>query len=159
MDVNHGIGKNNQLPWQLSSDLKRFKELTMGHHIIMGRKTYESIARKLPGRKMLILSMNPDYEVEGAHVFHSIDEAIRYSEKQGESEVFIIGGGNIFMQTIDYADRLYLTLLNVSVEADVFFPCYDKDEWEVITSEEIDRRRNGDQYSYRYILLERKHLD
>jgi len=155
MDINNGIGKNNVIPWHLSSDLKRFKKLTMGHHIIMGRKTYESIARQLPGRKMLILSTRPAYEVIDGLVFNSILDAVEYSEKQGESELFIIGGGEVFKQSIKLADRIYLTIVEASVDADTFFPDYDEEEWQLIAYEDFNST-NGDQYPYKYKILERK---
>jgi dihydrofolate reductase len=155
MGKNHSIGKNNQLPWHISSDLKRFKQLTMGHHIIMGRKTYESIARKLPGRKMIVLSNRPEYKVEGTVVVNSIEAATQYAEDHGESEVFIIGGGEIFDQSLKYADRLYLSIIDASVDADVYFPFYQDEEWKVLHEEVVDLR-NGDQYPYTFQILERR---
>jgi dihydrofolate reductase len=155
MDNKRGIGKNNQIPWHLSSDLKRFKSLTMGHHIIMGRRTYESIGRQLPGRKMLILSNRPDYEAEGALVFHSIQDTIKYVQDCGESEVFIIGGGEIYEQTIKFADRIYLTMINTSIDTDVYFPEYDEEEWKILQCSAVDQK-NGDEYAYIYQILERK---
>jgi dihydrofolate reductase len=154
MELDRGIGKNNQVPWHVSSDLKRFKKLTMGHHIIMGRKTYESISRQLPGRKMLILSNNPEYEVDGALVFNSLEDAIGFAEDNGESEVFVIGGGEIFEQSMLFADRMYLTIIDASIDSDVYFPPYHDDEWNVVHCESVDLR-NGDQYSYKYKILER----
>jgi dihydrofolate reductase len=155
MDRNRGIGKNNQTPWHISSDLNRFKSLTLGHHIIMGRKTYESIGRQLPGRSMIILSGRPDYVVDGAVVLHSLEDALRYAEAQGESEAFVIGGGDIFEQSMKYADRIYLTSVEASVDADVFFPHFKGEDWETKQDTLIDQR-NGDQYAYRYMILERK---
>jgi dihydrofolate reductase len=155
MGKNHSIGKNNQLPWYISSDLRRFKQLTMGHHIIMGRKTYESIARQLPGRKMIVLSYRPEYKVEGAVVVNSIEAATQYAEDHGESEVFIIGGGEIFDQSLKYADRLYLSIIDASVDADVYFPLYQDEEWNVMHEEVVDLR-NGDQYPYTFQILERR---
>ncbi len=129
MDEKRGIGKNNQLPWSLSDDLKRFKALTMGHHIIMGRKTYESIARLLPGRTMVIVTRNPEYDVVGALVTNSLPMALEIAEKSNESEVFIVGGAEIFAETLPLADRIYLTLVHSNVDADVFFPEFDHDDW------------------------------
>lgn len=129
MDEKRGIGKNNQLPWRLSDDLKRFKALTMGHHIIMGRKTYESIARLLPGRTMVIVTRNPEYDVVGALVTNSLPMALEIAEKSNESEVFIVGGAEIFAETLPLADRIYLTLVHSNVDADVFFPEFDHDDW------------------------------
>lgn len=129
MDEKRGIGKNNQLPWRLSDDLKRFKALTMGHHIIMGRKTYESIARLLPGRTMVIVTRNPEYDVVGALVTNSLPMALEIAEKSNESEVFIVGGAEIFAEALPLADRIYLTLVHSNVDADVFFPEFDHDDW------------------------------
>lgn len=129
MDEKRGIGKNNQLPWSLSDDLKRFKALTMGHHIIMGRKTYESIARLLPGRTMVIVTRNPEYDVVGALVTNSLPMALEIAEKSNESEVFIVGGAEIFAEALPLADRIYLTLVHSNVDADVFFPEFDHDDW------------------------------
>lgn len=155
MSLDHGIGKDKQLPWHISSDLRRFKKLTMGHYIIMGRKTFESIPRQLPGRKMLILSKRADYKSESGIVLNSIDDAVRYAEEQGESEVFIIGGGEIFEQSIIFADRMYLSIIHSYIDADVFFPQYSAEDWNILHQEIIDLR-NGDQYSYTYEILERK---
>lgn len=129
MDEKRGIGKNNQLPWSLSDDLKRFKALTMGHHIIMGRKTYESIARLLPGRTMVIVTRNPEYDVAGALVANSLPMALEIAEKSNESEVFIVGGAEIFTEALPLAERIYLTLVHSNVDADVFFPEFDHDDW------------------------------
>jgi dihydrofolate reductase len=129
MDEKRGIGKNNQLPWRLSDDLKRFKALTMGHHIIMGRKTYESIARLLPGRTMVIVTRNPEYDVVGALVTNSLPMALEIAEKSNESEVFIVGGAEIFTEALPLAERIYLTLVHSNVDADVFFPEFDHDDW------------------------------
>lgn len=129
MDERGGIGKGNRLPWRLSTDLKRFRELTMGHHILMGRKTFESIGRPLPGRHTVIITRNRGLEVEGCSIAHSVDEALRFAEKRGETEAFICGGAAIFAQTIEEADRLYLTEVHAEVEADTFFPDWDRSRW------------------------------
>jgi dihydrofolate reductase len=154
MDVNRGIGKDNGLPWHISSDLRQFKKLTMGHHIIMGRKTYESISKPLLGRVMVILTRSLDYQIEGCVVLHSIEDAIRFARRQGESELFIIGGGDIFDQTIEIADRIYLTKVDASVKADTFFPQINADDWKVVISEYIDNS-DIDQYPYTFQILER----
>lgn len=155
MDVKRGIGKDNDLPWHISSDLRQFKKLTMGHHLLMGRKTYESISKPLPGREMIILTKSRDYKVEGCVVLHSIEGAVRYARRQGESELFIIGGGDIFAQTVDIADRIYLTRVEADVETDTFFPETNNDEWKVIVSEYIDNK-DIDQFPYVFQILERK---
>ncbi len=135
MDQNHGIGYQNRLPWRLSADLKHFKAITMGHHLIMGRKTYESIGRLLPGRTMIVLSRQADYArqlPEGSLLARSLEEALELAEKQGESEVFVIGGGEIFRQALRLADRIYLTRVQAAVQADTFFPGFEEGEWQAV---------------------------
>ena len=129
MDRNRGIGVDNKLPWRLSADLKRFRELTMGHHIIVGRKTFESIGRPLPGRRMIVVTRDGNYKAEGCDVAHSVEDAINLARERGESELFICGGGEIYSQSIGIADRMYLTLVDAEVAADTFFPEFDQREW------------------------------
>jgi dihydrofolate reductase len=129
MDEKGGIGIANHLPWHLSADLKRFKALTMGHHIIMGRKTYESIGKPLPGRTNLVVTRDPSYQAAGCLVAHSLDEALQTAEERGEDEVFITGGRQIFAQSISIADRIYLTQVHAEVRADVYFPEFNTAEW------------------------------
>ena len=129
MDEQRGIGKEGRLPWHLSADLKRFKRLTMGHHLIMGRKTHESIGRPLPGRTMIVITRNRSYAAEGCLIAASLKAAIAIAEKGGETEAFIAGGGQIFTQALEFADRIYLTLVHTVVKADVFFPEYKPDSW------------------------------
>ncbi len=133
VDEKGGIGKDNQLPWHIPSDLKRFKQLTMGHCLVMGRKTYQAIGRPLTGRVMIVLTRQLDLTLEGCLVAHSLEEAIQLAELQNERELFIIGGGQIFKQAIPKADRIYLTTIHAATEADVFFPVLDMSEWEVVT--------------------------
>src|ERR1041384_6972267 len=109
MDERRGIGKQGRLPWRLSADLKRFRELTMGHHIVVGRKTFESIGRPLPGRQMIVVPRGRGLRAEGCLICHSPEEAIRLAAARGESEVFVCGGAEIYAQSLARADRLYLT--------------------------------------------------
>jgi len=159
MDQNRGIGANNQLPWHLSADLKRFKSLTMGHHMIMGRKTFESIGKPLPGRVTIIVTHDPEYQAQECLIAHSMNEAFSLSETSGEIEVFIIGGGNVFSQVLMRADRLYITQVNARVRADVFFPEYDEHEWEEIESV-FQPADDKNQYSstYRYLIRKTKDI-
>jgi dihydrofolate reductase len=129
MDKKRGIGVDNQLPWRLSADLKRFRELTMGHHIIVGRKTFESIGRPLPGRRMIVVSRDEGYRAEGCDVVHSVEEAIELARGRGENEAFVCGGAQIYARTIGVADRMYLTFVDAQVVADTFFPNFDESEW------------------------------
>jgi dihydrofolate reductase len=134
MDRKRGIGVDNRLPWRLSADLKRFRDLTMGHHIIVGRKTFESIGKPLPGRRMVVVTRNAKYEAEGCDVVHSLEEAINLARERGESEVFIGGGAEIYSQSIGIADRLYLTFVDAEVAADIFFPEFDERDWSELES-------------------------
>jgi dihydrofolate reductase len=129
MDRRRGIGKDNRLPWRLSADLKRFRELTMGHHLIVGRKTFESIGKPLSGRQMIIVTRQADFQAESCFVVESVDAALSLARERGESEVFVIGGAEIYAQTLALADRLYLTLIDAEVEADTFFPAFDENNW------------------------------
>ena len=144
MDENRGIGLKGGLPWHLSTDLKRFKSLTMGHHVLMGRKTYESIGRPLPGRQMLVVTRNPDYRAEGCQVIRSIEEGLDVARYQGESELFIIGGREIFEQALPYAMRIYLTQVLAVVDVDTFFPEINLDDWWVVDSSYIPAGEKDD---------------
>jgi dihydrofolate reductase len=156
MDELGGIGKKNQLPWHLSSDLKRFKQLTMGHHIVMGRKTFETIGRQLPGRVMIIISQKRDYFPNGCLVVNSIEAAIDLAEVNFESELFIIGGGEIFKQTIGIADKIYLTTIHAQVGADIYFPNINPNEWELYSEEKIVKS-DTDDYSTDFKILTKMH--
>nr|AIA17405.1 Dihydrofolate reductase [uncultured bacterium]AIA17495.1 Dihydrofolate reductase [uncultured bacterium] len=152
LDRRYGIGKDNRLPWRLSADLKRFRELTMGHHLIVGRKTFESIGKPLPGRQMIIVTRQAGFQVEGCFVVNSIDQALRLARERGDSEVFVIGGAEIYAQTLALADRLYLTLVEAEVAADTFFPKFDKSEW---LAQEMDQHEADEknQYPFTFKLL------
>jgi len=156
MDKCGGIGKNNRLAWHLRSDLKRFKEITMGHVLVMGRKTWETIGKPLPGRTMIIISRNHDYRVDGCIVVHTLEDAIGFAHKQGEREVFIIGGGEIFNQALNIADIIYLTRVHIVINADVFFPELDQSEWEISHREKIPQSEQ-DEYASEFQILIRRH--
>ena len=128
MGLNREIGVDNQLPWHLPKDLKHFKEITSGHPIIMGRKTYESIGKPLPNRTNIVISRKKDWFEEGILIVGSIKEAIKFGQKIDE-DIFIIGGGNIFEQTMDIADKLEVTEIKTNIEADTFFPKIDPKIW------------------------------
>lgn len=129
LDQAGGIGKGKHLPWKLRDDQKRFKRLTMGHHIIMGRKTHESIGKPLHGRVNIVISRSRTFHCEGCQVSHSISDALSFARQTGEQEVFIIGGAEIYRQTIDLAQRMYLTIVQAATDADIYFPKYDSDNW------------------------------
>lgn len=156
LDRHRGIGKDNQLPWRLSADLKRFRELTMGHHLIVGRKTYESIGKPLPGRTMIIVTRQPDFQAEGSLVVGSVAAALALAASRGESEVFVIGGAEIYAQTLAQADRLYLTFVEAEVAADTFFPVFAETDWrEVERSTHTADEKN--QYMVTFVTLTMKH--
>lgn len=147
------IGKDNQIPWHLPDDLKRFKKITMGHPIVMGRKTFESIGRPLPGRENIVLTRNKNIELDGCTVFHSEEELIDYCTSQKE-EVFIIGGAYLFKMFIPYVDRLYLTKIYEQFEGDVFLPEMDFSQFE-ITSKEQGLKDEKNPYTYEYIVYDK----
>ncbi|MEZ5047163.1 MAG: dihydrofolate reductase [Chitinophagaceae bacterium] len=150
--VAHGrnleIGKNNALPWHLSSDLKYFKKLTTGHSIVMGRKTFESIGRTLPNRENIILTRNKNFKPDGTLVFHSKQELLDYAKLK--SQLFIIGGETIYKQFLDTADTLYITKVETNIaDADAFFPSYDKSEWTLVSEEKhIKDEKNDADFSF-----------
>ncbi|MGA9638396.1 dihydrofolate reductase [Flavobacterium sp.] len=130
---NNALGKNNELVWHLPNDFKRFKSLTTGHHIIMGRKTFESFPKPLPNRTHIVISRQDDYKPEGCIVVNSINEALRISPK--DEDTFIIGGGEIYKLALPYSNKIELTRVHHTFEADAFFPEIDEDEWKLSESE------------------------
>ena len=153
---NHVIGKGDELPWKLSADLKRFKAITMGHPIIMGRKTYESIGRLLPGRLNIIITNNKDYTVTGGAVVHSIKEAFDYAEHDKYDEAFVIGGAAIIKEALKDCNKIYLTkVLSNTVEGDVFLNLQLGDDWKVLSTEELPADEKND-YAVQFVDLERK---
>jgi dihydrofolate reductase len=154
MDEQRGIGVDGQLPWHLPADLKRFKSLTMGHHLIMGRKTYESIGSPLPGRTMIIVTRNPTYQPDGCMVARSLETAIEFARMGNENEVFIIGGGDLFEQAIHLADRIYLSLVHASLPADVYFPEISSEIWHE-TEMELIPADEENMYAFTFKILHR----
>jgi len=127
---NHVIGKNNQLPWKISADLQFFKKVTLGYPIIMGRKTWESIGRPLPGRRNIVVSRNSEYQAKGAELVLSLDEALQ-SLREFE-RVFVIGGQQLFNQAFPLADQLFITEIELKVEGDTFFEVPDPQNWQIV---------------------------
>lgn len=144
------IGKDNTLPWYLPEDLKRFRALTTGHHIIMGRKTYESINRLLPGRTTVIVTRNRDYEVPGALIAASLQQAMELCGD--DQEAFLIGGAELFKDGLRLGDRIYLTEIHADFEGDVFMPPLDPAEWREVSREKHDSSQG---WGYSYINYER----
>ena len=138
------IGLNNKLIWRLSDDLKHFKKLTYGHFIIMGRKTYESIGRPLPGRTNIILSRNKTFSAEGCIVLKSISKALDYSADKNQEEIFIIGGAQIYKETLRIADKLYLTRVHANPNGDAYFPTIDFSDWKEISNLRIQKNEKND---------------
>ncbi len=149
------IGHNNDLPWRLSGDLKFFKKTTSGHHIIMGRKNFQSIGRPLPKRTNIILTRNPFFIVSNCLIAQSIEEALEMAYDNGEEEVFIIGGAKIYEQTMDIIDRLYYTEVHAEPEGDVFFPEVDWNQWTLISEEHLQADERND-HDYSFKIFERR---
>jgi len=143
---NRVIGSCGKMPWHLSEDLKRFRQITMGHSIVMGRKTWESIDRLLPGRRHVIISRRPGYAVPGATVVASLDEAI--TACTGESDVFVIGGGEIYRLALPLSDRIFATEIDGSFEGDAFFPPLDRVEWKETRREARRDEKASTRYSF-----------
>ena len=133
MAENRVIGVNNTLPWRLPADLRHFRRVTTGHHVIMGRRNYESIGKPLPDRTNIVVTRNPSYRAPGCLVKHSIEDAL--AAAQNDPEVFVIGGAEIYRQALDRADRLYLTLVHAQIEGDTYFPPVDEKQWQEISRE------------------------
>ncbi len=153
MDSKRGIGKANGLMWHIPGELPRFKQITTGHPVIMGRKTFESIGKALPGRTNIIVTQNPDFQAQNCKVVGSVDEAIEIAKnEQGSDEIFIIGGGQIYQQAMEkgIVDRLYLTLVEGDFGADTFFPEYS--QFSKVISEED---REDAEYKYKFLTLEK----
>ncbi|MDR6803794.1 dihydrofolate reductase [Dyadobacter sp. BE34] len=126
---NGAIGKDNQLLWRLPDDLKRFKQLTLGHPMIMGRKTFESIGKPLPGRTSIVITRSADFAFEGVIVVHSLEEALKKAKEIDEKEACIVGGGEIYRQSQDIATHIYLTRVHTEIEGDTFFEIENPDAW------------------------------
>ncbi len=148
---NHVIGRDNQMPWKISADLQFFKRVTMGHPVIMGRKTWESIGRPLPGRRNIVVSRNTKYQATGGELVGSLDEALKSLSEF--PRVFVIGGEQLFTQAFPKADRLYITEINMDVEGgDTFFEVPNKSDWK-----EVERTPGSEgAITFSFITLERK---
>ena len=145
MARNRVIGANNRIPWKVPGEQQLFKQITMGHHIVMGRKTYESIGRLLPGRTTVVVTRQPDYAVPGAIIAHSLQDALNAAAR--DSEVFVIGGAELFREALPIADRIHLSVVDAEPDGDTFMPEFDMKEWREVSSE----TREG----FGYCVLER----
>jgi dihydrofolate reductase len=152
MAKNRTIGINNTLPWRCPEDLKHFKALTMGHHMIMGRKTFDSIGKPLPGRTTVVVSRNRELKIEGCVVVHSLVDAV--SACKGDDEIFIVGGAELYAQALPLANTLYLTEIQTNIEGDAHFPEFDLKQWHEVKRE--PRQQDTPQsLSYHFITLKR----
>ena len=158
MAENRVIGINNKLPWHLPNDLKYFKQVTMGKPIVMGRKTFESIGKPLPGRTNIVITRNAGWVSDGVKVAHSLNQAYELAaaigEIDGQSELMIIGGDQIYQSSLSEVDRIYLTQVHASVEGDAWFPELDWSQWKEIGREDFSAE-GPNPYDYSFIVLER----
>ncbi|MCL5784802.1 MAG: dihydrofolate reductase [Patescibacteria group bacterium] len=146
------IGTQGGMPWYIPQELKRFKEITMGHPIIMGRKTFESIGKALPGRTNIVITRDPSFQSEGVIVVNSLEEALQKAKGQpGDEEIFIIGGGEIYKQALPLTDKLYLTMIDKEIKGDTFFPDYS--DFKKVVSGSAEQRSDG--FKYKFLELER----
>jgi dihydrofolate reductase len=155
--ANGVIGRGGQLPWHLSGDLRRFKRLTMGHTMIMGRRTWESIGRPLPGRRMIVVSRQADYRAgaEDVEVAGNLGDALQVAAASGDSEAFVIGGAELFREALPLADRLYVTRVHATVEGDTFFAMGGMDRWRRVEVEHHGADAAND-FSFSFEVYERK---
>jgi len=152
---NNVIGKDNDLPWKLPDDMKFFVQTTKGHHILMGRKNLESFGKLLPNRTNIVLTRDTTFQFEGAEIFHDLTAAIQFAKDNGEEELMIIGGGEIYKQSLPLADRVYLTRVHAEIEGDVFFPELDTKKWKEVmkTTHQKDERHD---YAFTFLMYESK---
>lgn len=157
MDENGAIGINNQLPWRLKNDLKNFKEITSNHHVLLGRKTYDSIGRPLPNREMLVITrseLNSDHE--RLHYFKEVEAAINFAKQAGESELFVIGGSSIYELLINKVDKIYLSIVQTKVQnADAFMCEFKIEDFEILNTRDYPVS-DADEYAWKFLELERK---
>lgn len=149
------IGKDNKLPWHLPADLKYFKKTTKGHFVLMGRKCFDSIGKPLPGRTNLVLTRNKAFHPEGVVRIHSIDEGIKIAEENGETELFILGGADIFRQTLPIIDKLYFNTVHANFEGDTFWPKTDWTQWTLESSEHFPADEENP-YPYSFSVFTRR---
>ena len=149
---NHVIGREGQLPWHLSADLKRFKQLTMGHHIVMGRKTYDSIGRQLPGRISVVLTRQSEWTVEGVLTACDLPTALKLAGD--DEEVFVIGGSQIYQLALPLVDRLYVTQVHATVDGDTYFPAITDDQWQLQQTDSFAADEKND-HDYSFLVYSR----
>ena len=152
---NNVIGRDNKLIWHLPADLKYFKQTTLGHTLIMGRKTFESLSNPLPHRDSWVVTRNKDYKAEGVRIFHSLESAIDAAEQAGLDTVFILGGGEIYRQAMDFADKLLVTEVHAAFDGDTWFPEIDRETWQEVKREE-HKADERNKYDFAFVEYVRK---
>ncbi len=152
-DGNNAIGFEGRIPWRLPADFKRFKELTLGHPVVMGRKTFESIGKPLPGRANIVIARGLDFHPEGCRVAHSFDEAVALAGDAGE--IFVIGGEQIYRLAFPQAQKIYLTRIHGTFEGDAFFPDIKESEWRLVSSEPHEKNAQNP-FAYTFCVYERR---
>ena len=151
---NNVIGKDNKLPWHLPADLKYFKQKTLGHHMVMGRKTFEALGKPLPGRTHVVISRQENLQIEGCTCVTSLEAAIDVAKKNGEAECFVIGGGEIFIKALMWVDRIYLTRVHHDWEGDTFFHPLNKSDWKEISEDHFPPDEKNP-FPYTFFVYER----
>ncbi|HMK27635.1 MAG TPA: dihydrofolate reductase [Chitinophagaceae bacterium] len=147
--TNNAIGKDGKLPWHLPNDMKHFKNITWGMPIVMGRKTFESLGRALPGRKNIVITRQPGWKTEGAIAVKNIDDALFVARETDAKEIMVIGGGEIYKTLFDKAHRIYLTRVEVEPEADTFFPALHPEKWQLMSQQDHEAdEKNAYNYSF-----------
>lgn len=152
---NNVIGRNNDLPWNLPDDMKFFVKTTRGHHIVMGRKNLESFGKLLPNRVNIVLTKKKDFQFKDAIIKHNLQDAIEYARENGEEELMIIGGGEIYKQALPITDRIYLTRIHTELEGDTFFPELNMEEWKLVSSD-YHPKDERHRYDFTFKVLERR---
>ena len=144
---NNAIGKNNQLLWHLPNDLKFFKNTTWGFPVIMGRKTFESVNKPLPGRTNIVVTTKPDWKAEGVITVNNLEDGVKKAAETNSKQAFIIGGGEIYKQSMDIADSIYITRVHAHLDGDTFFPVIDESKWQLTSNEDFAA---DDKHAYKY---------
>lgn len=152
---NNAIGKNGRMPWHLSGDMKHFKNITWGMPVIMGRKTFESLGKPLPGRKNIVITRQPEWKAEGVVIVKNLNDALFVAKQTDAKEVFVIGGGEIYRLAFEKTKRIYLTRVNAEPEGDTFFPELNDKEWQLINQQDHEAD-DKNQYAYSFQVWERK---
>lgn len=159
LSENHVIGRNNKLPWYLPNDLKYFKQVTIGLPIVMGRKTFESIGKPLPGRTNIVVTRNTEWVADGVRIAHSLEEAFELAQSiaeiDGRNELMIIGGDQIYKSALPLVDRMYLTEVHAHIEGDAYFPEFDRSDWQEIGREDFEAAEPNP-YNYSFVVYDRK---